>query len=187
MLNKENVVVEQQVRSASWRGNSPLGRLIGSASAADRSEEHALVGLPYTSSAIAELKERKNQDPAAFQAMWEADVKSVKKKMSSVMRGALDPRSVKMQYWDLLTGMALLFTMLWTPIEVGLRNSEINYDALFVVNWVVNSVFIADVGVQFFLPYPVPGGGFERRLRKIWRNYLRVRSWGSSSDTASLP
>ena len=74
-----------------------------------------------------------------------------------------------------------------TPFEVGLDlPTELN--GLFVVNMVVTCVFLCDIIVQFFLPYPDPSkgeGAYERRHSRIWRRYLT--SWFPLDFLTCLP
>ena len=62
----------------------------------------------------------------------------------------VDPRDVA--WWDAATSLALLFTALVTPFEVSyLPPPESADEALFVINRLVDLVFIADVVLHFFL------------------------------------
>ena len=66
----------------------------------------------------------------------------------------IDPRTSKrMGYWDFTTVMALLFTALVTPFEVAFLE-PVTGDALYVINWVVNGIFIVDMIFQFCMIYP---------------------------------
>lgn len=67
-------------------------------------------------------------------------------------RGVIDPRSSKfIGFWDTLAAIALLFVAIVTPFEVALLDPHL--DALFIVNRVVDLVFIVDLAVQFSLMY----------------------------------
>lgn len=60
----------------------------------------------------------------------------------------IDPRtSRRLQYWDALTTLALLFTALVTPYEISLLEAKL--DVLFYVNRVVDMIFSIDVFVNF--------------------------------------
>ena len=60
----------------------------------------------------------------------------------------IDPRtSRRLQCWDALTTLALLFTALVTPYEVSLLQAKL--DGLFYVNRVVDMIFAIDVFVNF--------------------------------------
>ena len=72
-------------------------------------------------------------------------------------RWLIDPRSSKyMGYWDFCTCSALIFTAIFTPIEVGfVETSEDRWsDPLFLINRIVDSVFLCDVILQFFIQVP---------------------------------
>ena len=60
----------------------------------------------------------------------------------------IDPRkSKRIGYWDALTSIALIFTASVTPFEVALLQPA--FDALFIINRVVDSIFALDIPVQF--------------------------------------
>ena len=60
----------------------------------------------------------------------------------------IDPRtSRRLQYWDALTTLALLFTAIVTPYEISLLEAKL--DVLFYVNRVVDMIFSIDVFVNF--------------------------------------
>ena len=79
-----------------------------------------------------------------------------------------------MGYWDLTTGLALVFTALVTPYEVAML--ETSFDGLFVVNRLVDLIFYADIGLAFFSAYrksAKEGGTLVTNLRTIRWHYLR--------------
>jgi len=67
----------------------------------------------------------------------------------------IDPRTSKMiGYWDIITCLALIFTAVVTPFEVAFIPSATNwYDPLFLVNRIVDCIFIADMIFSFLLIY----------------------------------
>lgn len=82
-------------------------------------------------------------------------------------------QSMFMSRWDIITIAALAYVALVTPVQVGLMES--NFDFWFVVSLCVDCVFFFDMGLQFFLMYPVKKtGGFEmeHRPRRIIIHYL---------------
>ena len=93
----------------------------------------------------------------------------------------LHPYGWFMLRWDFVTTVALLFTAIVTPFEVGFMDSPETPDTLFVLNRIVDVVFIFDMVIQFFLMYRRSGGGdgidatnaaWETSLRRIARRYL---------------
>ena len=82
---------------------------------------------------------------------FQLDVAQLRQRIKEARRGLLNPRSQYIQTWDLVAAMALLYTAFVTPFEVGLGLPTV-VDSLFVVNQVINLVFIIDVFVQFVLP-----------------------------------
>ena len=88
----------------------------------------------------------------------------------------IDPRaSLRMRYWDMTTGVALVFTALVTPWEVSFLETPTL--TLFACNRVVDAIFIADVFVQFLIMFPDFTAKEGRRWvtdpRRIAGRYLR--------------
>lgn len=72
-------------------------------------------------------------------------------------RYIIDPRHSKfMRYWDICTVAALVFTAIFTPVEVSfLTPPSTPWDGLFLINRLVDLVFITDFCLSFVLMYPV--------------------------------
>ena len=91
-------------------------------------------------------------------------------------RWLLNPRSAKMMYWDALVGLCLLFTATFTPYEVAFIEKDalnIEMDARFVLNRVVDLVFLTDICFNFFLPYAAADNSkFITDHWQIVRHYL---------------
>ena len=99
-----------------------------------------------------------------------ANAKARRKKLKWYI---IDPQSTFMQLWDALTAIALIFTALVTPLEVGfLPAPECPSETLFIVNRLVDSIFIFDMTLQFFLSHPVKMNVWEVSLKKIAKRYL---------------
>jgi len=130
--------------------------------------------------------------------LWEAEARFEKKSKEtpsveetlSHYRAALEepwylvnPEGKFMQRWDFVTTIALLFTAVITPYEVALVNSpdfgtaeELLGNGLWVVNQVVNLVFLFDMVLSFFTMYRESannGGAIIRDLSKIRTRYIR--------------
>lgn len=106
------------------------------------------------------------------------------------------PDSVYMQRWDIVTLLALMFTAFVTPYEVALLESEVDYfkintwDPLFVVNRLIDLIFLKDMVMQFFLAFRLKSKGgtsglLVRNFRAIRRNYLS--SWFTIDLLSILP
>jgi len=92
----------------------------------------------------------------------------------------IDPRTSKfMGYWDAISMTALLFTAIVTFVEVAFVDGSGEVDGLFIINRVVDLVFLLDLGLQFFLMYAYQGNSPTDSVRwihdpaKIRRQYLR--------------
>ena len=104
----------------------------------------------------------------AFEAAQER--KNFKKKLRWYI---IDPQSTMMQCWDALTAIALIFTAIGTPLEVGfLPAPECPSETLFIVNRLVDSVFFFDMCLQFFLSHPVKMNVWETDIKKIAERYI---------------
>ena len=83
-----------------------------------------------------------------------------------------------MQNWDVVLCIALVYTAVVTPAEVGFvtKESRVNeFWLLFTANNVINMVFIADVCLQFFVHYQLPksqGSQWVRNHKRIIHHYL---------------
>ena len=122
------------------------------------------------------------------------DVEILKGRLRSMNKGLIDPRSKMMTYWDFFTLSALLFTSTVTPFEVCLIWEEKKFwepdwfNALFVINWIVNIIFMIDICFNFFLPYKESikkGGGTVKSHRRIMMNYLT--SWFPVDFVSVIP
>jgi hypothetical protein len=64
------------------------------------------------------------------------------------------PQSKFLMYWDVVTAVAMLWTAFVTPFEVGfLAAAEDVTSPLFIVNRLIDTVFIVDMALAFFVPY----------------------------------
>ena len=71
--------------------------------------------------------------------------------------------------WDVIAAIALLFTVIVTPFEVGFLKAPetvADLDALFFINRVVDLVFIVDMGLQFFIIIYIYGAQESRGRRR---------------------
>jgi len=97
----------------------------------------------------------------------------------------LDPRgSMILSAWDALTSLALLYTALITPFEVGFLTASTVVDVWFVINRVLDAIFVIDMALQFCVVYQKvtqsPGASsaasedsaWITERRKIARHYL---------------
>jgi hypothetical protein len=102
---------------------------------------------------------------------------SVEARVSTALEGkgrswwVIDPRvNKRIAYWDGLTMVALVFTALVTPFEVSFVEpppvAERWGSSLFLINRLVDLVFIADIALQFCLGYSAGGG--DSGVGKYW-------------------
>lgn len=77
----------------------------------------------------------------------------------------IDPRSPYMRWWDFIVLGALVHTAVITPYEVALINQS--FGVLFVINCMVDAIFVKDMFMQFFL---------KIRVKKISGSTRWIRS-----------
>lgn len=67
----------------------------------------------------------------------------------------VDPRSSQfMGYWDIIGLFALIFTALVTPFEISFLEPSVNASApLFIINRIIDGIFLIDLVLQYFLVY----------------------------------
>lgn len=95
-------------------------------------------------------------------------------------RPLINPSSNFMQQWDSVTMLALLFVAFVTPYEVAFNIEAPVVDGLFIVNRLVDLIFMADMVINCFLMYEeMDGAGgcgvLVKDRGRIRRRYLR--SW----------
>ena len=74
-------------------------------------------------------------------------------------------------FWDLVTSLALIFTAIFTPFEVGFLKASASHEPLFIVNRVVDVIFILDMIISFFLMQKVDT---RKRTDRQWETRLHV-------------
>ena len=109
--------------------------------------------------AIAHYDQRPPQDMAVRQAELRAPMRLARRENSCL----IDPRRSKfLQYWDILIAVALIYTSLVAPFEVGFLPAATEVSGLFVINRVVDVLFFIDMGKEFFVMYePENANGLE--------------------------
>jgi hypothetical protein len=93
----------------------------------------------------------------------------------------IDPRTKKMAYWDLVTALALIWTAIATPVEVAFLESPTTaLDALFIINRMIDLVFVGDMVLQFCLMFRTKAttgatveAPWETRPSRIAANYMK--------------
>ena len=96
----------------------------------------------------------------------------------------IDPREVKRLWmWDATTASSLIFVAMITPIEVGfLEPSTSWWDPLFLINQLINVIFVLDLVLQFRTSWPLNSVCL---IVFVSSSYLRVSEEGYSNDGAS--
>ena len=125
------------------------------------------------------------QQQEEWRVRYVAEVDRMRERLRVSRRFLLDPRGVFIQYWDLATSIALIFTAFVTPFEVAL-GLETKLDALFAINQVVNLVFWVDMAVQFVLPIlDDKAGDYIRDHKALALKY--IKSWFFIDVVSVLP
>ena len=119
-----------------------------------------------------------------------ADVEATRKRLRDLNRRTIDPRSQFVRIWDGVTVIALIFTAFVTPFEVGFFEKGGIEEApiTFVLNRIIDSIFICDVILAFFLPYRESiknGGMMVYDNKRIALAYLK--SWFGLDVLTCIP
>ena len=142
---------------------------------AGRGDGDVALGSRKSSSYMANQQANAQLDPNQLKA----DVDKLARRMKAMNRGLIDLNGKFIQYWDFFTISALLFTLFVTPVEVALVD-KVEVDALFIINQVVALIFVADMMINFRLPYKEPikkGGATVKAPTKIAVKYLSSWFW----------
>lgn len=84
-------------------------------------------------------------------------------------------RSPFLARWDKILICAIAFTAVMTPVQITMMKTAYNF--LFIINCIVDLVFLVDLCLQFFVMYPKKmnyGYTLERRHSKVVKRYLRT-------------
>lgn len=105
----------------------------------------------------------KFEGAAVFNQLSAAQSRQVSKR-KRVTRSCLplvDPRTSKLlPYWDMIISLSILFTAFVTPYEVAFLPIATNaLDVLFIVNRVIDAIFIFDMAINFRLVFVQEGAG----------------------------
>jgi len=106
----------------------------------------------------------------------DTDVLSDGSERSSDEARLIDPNSVFMRRWDLISIGMLVFVMFVTPFEVAYLQTDVN--ALFFLNRIIDIFFISDMCIQFFLMFrDEEKGVLIKKQDIIIRVYMRGWFW----------
>jgi potassium voltage-gated channel Eag-related subfamily H protein 7 len=111
-----------------------------------------------------------DKDPDVLQV---ADVRKRLDALREEEAWMIRPDNPALQKWDFAILIALLFTAVITPFEVAFLDTKL--DVLFIINRVIDCVFICDMGKEFNLMYFHENGYLIKSHRMIRRKYLH--SW----------
>ena len=114
------------------------------------------------------------------QKTFKADSNAVREQLRKHEHCIINPRANKyIVYWDTMTFLALMFTAILTPWEVCLIKGTPSWKWT-LANWIVNTIFIIDMVVQFFLAYQETtrkGGRWITDRKLIIKHYLYGWFW----------
>jgi voltage-gated potassium channel Kch len=84
----------------------------------------------------------------------------------------INPRAWYMRNWDVVTMLLLFYTAVVTPVEVAFMSTKLNI--LFFINRGVDTCFLVDIVLTFFVAIPDPSDGLLLfHHPTIIRSYLR--------------
>jgi len=89
----------------------------------------------------------------------------------------LHPNKSKfLTYWDMVVMAALSYVAVVAPVQVAILQTQ-SIGIMFVINCMIDLIFLLDMILQFFTMYPKQsnfGESWEHRPRKIAVNYLKT-------------
>ena len=141
-------------------------------------------GLSYDE--LHESQERGRALRSLDKSTCQRDVDTMQRRLKKLKRGLLDPDGHFMQIFDVLTLLAMGFTISVTPYEIGLIHESGN--ALKAINHSVGVIFGIGIILQFFLPYQKPlreGGAKVFNHGHIARHYMK--SWFFLDVVSTIP
>ena len=115
------------------------------------------------------------------------DAKRIKKRLMDSNRFLLNPDSQTMQSWDIITILALVFTLLVSPFEIGYLDGFHGMGAtiLMWINHTVSLTFAIDMVMNFFRPYRDLLGQKVKSHGRIAVNYLKT--WFTVDIMSTIP
>ena len=103
----------------------------------------------------------------------------VKRQIHQMGRTTISPQSKFLSRWDLATAVAMLWTAFVTPFQIAfLEPIEAPSSALFILNRLVDAIFLVDMTLTFFVPYresPHRGGMWTFDNKKIAKRCRLLR------------
>lgn len=73
--------------------------------------------------------------------------------------------------WNMVNILMLLYTALYMPYKVAFIDDETTLSAN--IDWIIDSLFFADIFITFFSAYEETDGSIEYRFSKIVKSYLK--------------
>ena len=105
--------------------------------------------------------------------------------VKQISRKVLDPRKSRfVRRWELPLTLAVFFTALITPYEVGFLEQSSQIDVLFVMNRIMDCIFAVDLVLQFFMMFRVQSG-MMRAERWVSDHGAIIRHYLSGSCSIS--
>jgi hypothetical protein len=71
--------------------------------------------------------------------------------------------------------LALIYTATYSPFRVAFYTESSN--ALLIFETIIDTLFIIDLVLMFFVPYERQDGSYESRFKKIGTNYICGGFW----------
>ena len=113
-------------------------------------------------------------DPLGFRD----EAERLRYRLYKANRFLINPNTRQMQYWDILMLGLLLYTATVTPYEVCMMwDTKLFGSPLYVINWIVNALFIVDMVMNFFIPYRESYRKGSHVVKNHWliaKHYLRT-------------
>ena len=112
----------------------------------------------------------------------------VRRQLRSMQRRTIKPNGRFLRIWDRMMVLTLIWVATLTPFEVSFVPSHTPNWTLFVINRMVDCLFLVDIVLSFCIPFrksPKEGGRWVYSSRAIARNYLK--SWFLLDAITAVP
>lgn len=175
------------MRARERHGEEGLTYITDAAGATSPTQQLKAAGRSLWGSTTRKFSRRSmSLDPVAAE-----QVEHARQRLKEIHGTIIEPTGSFMGYWDGITFSSLIFTAVVTPVEVAFSGTkplrfgkDINELPLFMLNRIVDAVFISDFCMQFFMGYE-ENNKIVRDKRKIARRYLT--SWAIVDFVSSVP
>ncbi|GMH86577.1 hypothetical protein TrST_g13891 [Triparma strigata] len=108
-----------------------------------------------------------------------------KKRQQAKHAKAINPKSPRKIYWDLLCGLFIIYSVVVTPWRISFEQDTIYPDFAFFLELFIDVTFLVDMIISFFTGFYTPEGRFIADRKIIGIRYLK--SWFTVDFLSTFP